>query len=66
MPNTLILVGDVNLMNVADATIPFRRVAPELHAADAVFGNLECCLHLPPQRSHDTEGFFADPQIGPN
>jgi poly-gamma-glutamate synthesis protein (capsule biosynthesis protein) len=64
MPGRVILVGDVNLMNVTDATIPFRQVAAELHAADAVFGNLECCLHLPPQRSHDTEGFFADPQIG--
>ena len=64
MAGRLILVGDVNLMNVTDATIPFRQVAAELHSADAVFGNLECCLHLPPQRSHDTEGFFADPQIG--
>ena len=39
-------------------------MAAELHAADVVFGNLECCLHLPARRSHDTEGFFADPQIG--
>ena len=60
----LILAGDVNLMNVADPKIPFRHVAAELHAADAVFGNLECCLHLPPQRSHAAEGFFADPEIG--
>jgi hypothetical protein len=54
----------VNLMKVTDAAIPFRQVAAELHAADVVFGNLECCLHLPARRSHDTEGFFADPQIG--
>ncbi len=60
----LILAGDVNLMNVTDAAVPFRRVATELHAADAVFANLECCLYLPPRRSHATEGFFADPQIG--
>jgi poly-gamma-glutamate capsule biosynthesis protein CapA/YwtB (metallophosphatase superfamily) len=60
----LILAGDVNLMNVTDAAIPFRRVAAELHAADAVFANLECCLYLPSRRSHATEGFFADPQIG--
>jgi poly-gamma-glutamate synthesis protein (capsule biosynthesis protein) len=60
----LILAGDVNLMNVTDATTPFRRVAAELHAADAVFANLECCLHLPSRRSHATEGFFVDPQIG--
>jgi poly-gamma-glutamate capsule biosynthesis protein CapA/YwtB (metallophosphatase superfamily) len=64
MTGRLILTGDVNLMNVTDATIPFRHVAAELHAADAVFANLECCLHLPPRRSHAHEGFFADPQIG--
>jgi poly-gamma-glutamate synthesis protein (capsule biosynthesis protein) len=60
----LILTGDVNLMNVGDATIPFRHVAAELHGADAVFSNLECCLHLPARRSHAAEGFFADPQVG--
>jgi poly-gamma-glutamate capsule biosynthesis protein CapA/YwtB (metallophosphatase superfamily) len=59
----LILTGDVNLMNVTDATVPFRHVAAELSAADAVFANLECCLHLPSRQSHATEGFFADPQI---
>ena len=51
MTGRLILTGDVNLMNVADATVPFRHVAATLHDADVVFGNLECCLHLPPQRS---------------
>ncbi len=64
MAGKLILTGDVNLMNVTDPAVPFRRVTAELHAADVVFGNLECCLHLPERRSHDTEGFFADPQIG--
>src|ERR1700730_5738270 len=64
MASTLILTGDVNLMNVADATVPFRHVAAALHEADVFFGNLECCLHLPSRRSHSTEGFFADPQIG--
>jgi poly-gamma-glutamate capsule biosynthesis protein CapA/YwtB (metallophosphatase superfamily) len=64
MPGSLILIGDVNLMNVTDAATPFRQVAAELHAADAVFANLECCLHLPSRRSRDNEGFFADPQIG--
>jgi poly-gamma-glutamate capsule biosynthesis protein CapA/YwtB (metallophosphatase superfamily) len=63
MARKLILAGDVNLMNVTDATIPFRHVAAELQAADAVFANLECCLHLPSRRSHANEGFFADPQI---
>jgi poly-gamma-glutamate capsule biosynthesis protein CapA/YwtB (metallophosphatase superfamily) len=64
MASRLILTGDVNLMNVTDATVPFRHIAGELHAADAVFSNLECCLHLPARRSHATEGFFADPQVG--
>jgi hypothetical protein len=64
MAGKLILTGDVNLMNVTDSAVPFRHIAEALHAADAVFGNLECSLHLPPSRSHGTEGFFADPQIG--
>jgi poly-gamma-glutamate capsule biosynthesis protein CapA/YwtB (metallophosphatase superfamily) len=64
MAGRLILAGDVNLMNVSDAAVPFRQLAADLHAADAVFANLECCLHLPARRSHATEGFFADPQIG--
>jgi poly-gamma-glutamate synthesis protein (capsule biosynthesis protein) len=61
----LILTGDVNLMNVADPAEPFRRIRDELHGADVIFGNLECCLHLPPSRhSHANEGFFADPAVG--
>ena len=64
MATKVILTGDVNLMNVADPAVPFRRIAGELRAADVVFSNLECCLHLPPSRSLSTEGFFADPDIG--
>jgi poly-gamma-glutamate synthesis protein (capsule biosynthesis protein) len=64
MAGQLILSGDVNLMSVADAAAPFRHVAAELNAADVVFVNLECCLHLPARRSHGNEGFFADPQVG--
>jgi poly-gamma-glutamate capsule biosynthesis protein CapA/YwtB (metallophosphatase superfamily) len=64
MAGRLILAGDVNLMNVTDSTVPFRQVADQLHAADVVFANLECCLHLPSRRSHANEGFFADPQVG--
>jgi len=64
MTGSLILTGDVNLMNVTDPTVPFRHVAAELHSADIVFANLECCLHLPSQQSHANEGFFADPQVG--
>jgi len=61
----LILTGDVNLMKVTDPAVPFRHVAAVLGAADVVFGNLECCLHLPTRaHSHANEGFFADPQIG--
>ena len=63
MPS-LILVGDVNLMNVEDARVPFARIGAELRAADLVFGNLECCLYRPPEgHTVEHEGFFADPDI---
>ena len=65
MAKKLLLTGDVNLMNVADPAEPFRKILVQLRAADVVFGNMECCLHLPPSRhSHANEGFFADPVMG--
>ncbi|HVH80321.1 MAG TPA: CapA family protein [Stellaceae bacterium] len=61
MPS-LVLVGDVNLMNVDDPTVPFRRVGEAFAEADAIFGNLECLLYHPPDgHSVEQEGFFADP-----
>jgi poly-gamma-glutamate synthesis protein (capsule biosynthesis protein) len=61
----LILTGDVNLMGVQDASVPFARVAADFKAADLVFSNLECCLYAPDgNHSVDHEGFFADPTIG--
>jgi len=33
----IVLAGDINLLGVEDPTVPFRKVAPALHAADAVF-----------------------------
>jgi poly-gamma-glutamate synthesis protein (capsule biosynthesis protein) len=61
---SLILVGDVNLMNVDDPSVPFARVGEELRAADLVFANLECCLYAPPEHHVvEREGFFADPGI---
>jgi hypothetical protein len=63
MPS-LILVGDVNLMNLDDPTVPFRRVSDVFAGADAIFGNLECLLYHPPEgHSVEQEGFFADPAI---
>ena len=63
MPS-LILVGDVNLMNVEEARVPFARIGVELRGADLVFANLECCLYRPPEgHAVEHEGFFADPQI---
>ena len=61
----LILTGDVNLMGVEDASVPFARVEADFKTADLVFSNLECCLYTP-QGGHSTdhEGFFADPTIG--
>ncbi len=60
----MILTGDVNLMNVDDPLVPFRRVQADFHSADIVFSNLECCLYEPPrQHPPETEGFFASPLI---
>ncbi|HXP06773.1 MAG TPA: CapA family protein [Stellaceae bacterium] len=65
MPATLILVGDVNLMNVVDPSVPFARVGKAFAEADAIFANLECLLYHPPDgHSVEQEGFFADPAIG--
>lgn len=62
---TLILTGDVNLMNVADPKTPFARIRDLFRSADLVFSNLECCLYTPPRgHSFHNEGFFADPDIG--
>jgi poly-gamma-glutamate capsule biosynthesis protein CapA/YwtB (metallophosphatase superfamily) len=62
---SMILTGDVNLMNVDEPAVPFARVRDEFRAADIVFSNLECCLYDPP-RGHavENEGFFASPRTG--
>ena len=63
MPS-LTLVGDVNLMNIADAGVPFARIGETLRSADLVFANLECLLYEPPDgHAVEHEGFFADPEI---
>jgi poly-gamma-glutamate synthesis protein (capsule biosynthesis protein) len=65
MAATMILTGDVNLMNVTDPAVPLGLVAEELGRADVVFSNLECCLAVPaPGHSVGNEGFFADPAVG--
>jgi len=62
MATTMILAGDVNLMNVTDPAIPFSLVKDEFSAGDMVFCNLECCLDRSPNgHSPENEGFFADP-----
>jgi poly-gamma-glutamate capsule biosynthesis protein CapA/YwtB (metallophosphatase superfamily) len=61
---SMILVGDVNLMNVDDPRVPFARVGETLRGADLVFANLECLLYEPPDgHAVEHEGFFADPEI---
>ena len=60
----LILTGDINLMNVTDAAVPFARVGDDLRQADVIFGNLECCLYASPRHSLSNEGFIADPVVG--
>src|SRR6266852_8629827 len=63
MPS-MILVGDVNLMNLADPAVPLARIGEEMRAADLVFANLECVLYQPPDgHTAEHEGFFADPEI---
>jgi len=65
LPTSLILAGDVNLMNVTDARAPFARVLPALEQADVRFANLECCLYEPPaEHSLTDEGFYAPPAAG--
>lgn len=60
----MILTGDVNLMNVTDADVPFSLVKDEFRAADIAFCNLECCLYRPPSgHSVEHEGFYADPDV---
>jgi poly-gamma-glutamate synthesis protein (capsule biosynthesis protein) len=60
----LIITGDVNLMNVTDGNVPFRRVKEDFLAADLVFANLECCLaSRNNEGSTNVEGFFADPAV---
>ena len=61
---TMILTGDVNLMNVTDPAVPFALVKDEFRAAGLVFSNRECCLYQPPTgHTLENEGFFADPQV---
>lgn len=62
MTATMILTGDVNLMNVTDPAVPFALIHDEFRQAAIVFSNLECCLYTPPGgHSWEREGFFADP-----
>jgi poly-gamma-glutamate capsule biosynthesis protein CapA/YwtB (metallophosphatase superfamily) len=60
MRRTLMLTGDVNLMNVTDPKVPFARIGDTLRRADVLFGNLECCFHEPGAgHSVEREGFYA-------
>src|SRR5439155_767972 len=60
MKRVLMLTGDVNLMNVTDAQVPFARIKDTLRRADVLFGNLECCFYEPVDgQSLKHEGFHA-------
>jgi poly-gamma-glutamate synthesis protein (capsule biosynthesis protein) len=60
MKRTLMLTGDVNLMNVTDPEVPFSRVKDTLRRADVLFGNLECCFYEPAAgHAVEREGFYA-------
>ena len=65
------LLGDINLLGIDDATVPFGNVAPALKSADAVFANLECCLFDPAEKREmmrddqsGFEGIYASPAAG--
>ena len=65
MRQTMLLTGDINLMNVTDPQVPFARVAAELRRADLVFSNMECCLYDPrDSQAVENEGFYASPAAG--
>ncbi|HSN39732.1 MAG TPA: CapA family protein [Burkholderiales bacterium] len=65
MRQTMLLTGDINLMNVTDPQVPFARVAAELRRADLVFSNMECCLYDPRDgQAVENEGFYASPAAG--
>jgi poly-gamma-glutamate synthesis protein (capsule biosynthesis protein) len=65
MHQTLLLTGDINLMNVTNPAVPFARVAAELREADLVFSNMECCLYCPEGgQAVENEGFYASPDVG--
>src|SRR5215510_11334180 len=60
MNRTLMLTGDVNLMNVTDPRVPFALIGDTLRQADVLFGNLECCFYEPAAGPPmDGEGFYA-------
>jgi poly-gamma-glutamate capsule biosynthesis protein CapA/YwtB (metallophosphatase superfamily) len=60
MPHCVILTGDINLLGVADPSVPFAKIAGDLQSADVVFSNLECCFYEPgTERSVEDEGFYA-------
>ena len=60
MRQSLIFTGDVNLLGIDDPAVPFAAVAPVLHGADVVLGNLECCLFDPAE----SRGMMADDVSG--
>lgn len=65
MLHTVLCTGDINLMNVTDHTVPFRRIAPTLKKADVIFSNLECYLYDPPHgHPVENEGFWAPSNAG--
>lgn len=62
MSTTIMLTGDINLMNVSDARAPFAKITELLRRADVRFSNLECCFYQPAgARSVTDEGFYATP-----
>ena len=68
--HTLLFVGDVMLSRTVGRKLvaegdwdwPFRQIGPRLHAADFVFGNLECPVSDVGRNLHHLYSFRADPR----
>lgn len=56
----MLFAGDVNLMNITRADIPFSKVIGVLTEADLRFANLECSIYEPPDpRFAPADGLLA-------
>lgn len=65
MKQHIYLTGDINLLNVTDASKPFKQLKLILEPADLIFSNLECCFFDTGQLGtiKGREGFFVPTRL---